>query len=110
MLTAWLATAAGYSRAVLLLVVCLAADSATPLLPGAFHFDASHSVETGRRIDLRVVAATVDVPTRSDALPVSRDATSPGLRSTISPPSTPRFVSVRRPARPDRSPDAPSDD
>lgn len=96
--------------AVLFLALYIVVDFATPLLPGAFRFDVSQSIEVGGRAGVRL-AVVVDADAPSSPARVVRQAPSPALGLMRRQRGTPSRVSdVPRPARTDSPSDTIDDD
>jgi hypothetical protein len=101
--------------AVLLLVVCLIADMAPPLMPGAFRFDPSESIEAvAVRSAQTVTVASVELPRPSDTglavryqAPRARSSTKFSTHRLQLPLSVPLLL---RASETNGSSDAPDDD
>lgn len=81
---------------VLVVAICLAVDTATPLLPGAFRVDPCESVEAGGRPNVPTIV--VAVVTRSpEPVPAARHPAPSVLRTAAPPRLAPRFVPILHP-------------
>ena len=89
-----------------LLALYIVVDFATPLLPGAFRFDMSQSIEAGGRPGVRVAVSIVHGALPADRGPVVSHDPEP-IPGLVRRPNgaAPRVRDVPRPARADRPPD-----
>jgi hypothetical protein len=96
--------------AVLLLALYIVVDFGTPLLPGAFRFEMSQSIEAGGRPGVRLAGSVAHDALAPNPVPAVRAELTP-VADRSRPPdvAVPRVVEVLRPARVDSPPD-PLDD
>lgn len=96
--------------AVLLLTLYVVVDFATPLLPGAFRFEMSQSIEAGGRPGIRPAASVAQEALAPDRVPaIGRLSVSMPARVRRPDVTAPQVRDVPRPTRADSPPDSPED-